>query len=373
MTKFKFSDGEDLDFNQSKRTPNNQKTIEFGMEGHITNTIKNYLFYSLNRLSTIDLPSNIEVKYVNESRVVQGLIKLAEKTEWLVNIKKIGNIDIKEDKYPENYIYPASMSPSKAILYISKDFNKESKKISKKIKGIEKNDIVRFRSYFDGNNEKALEYAFGHELGHFFILSKNYNNPELEKNKIIQRISTNIEEAFAEAFSIQLMCLKDSTIDINSIKNGRFLDSKLKLDDILITSNATQRSDYVNTYGIEKLIDTYNFKTLYDNLPIKDSNGNIESNIDKIYDGCLRIAKENNKEVIQDILNNETYKKEGLATVFKNDLRDSIKDVNGVLNNDDLIDKIHKKISGTSFNTSKMKMLREKFLNNQNDSKYKPK
>ena len=50
MTKFRFSDGEDLDFNQSKRTPNNQKTIEFGMEGHITNTIKNYLFYSLNNI-----------------------------------------------------------------------------------------------------------------------------------------------------------------------------------------------------------------------------------------------------------------------------------------------------------------------------------
>jgi hypothetical protein len=148
------------------------------------------------------------------------------------------------------------------------------------------------------------------------------------------------------------MCLKDSTVDINPIKNGRFLDSKLKLDDILITSNATQRSDYVNTYGFENLIDTYNFKTIYDNLPIKDLNGNIESNIDKIYEECLKIAKNNNKEVIQDILSNETYKKEGLATVFKNDLRD----------------KIHKKISGTSFNTSKMKLhinLNNKYMINK--------
>ncbi len=36
----------------------------------------------------------------------------------------------------------------------------------------------------------------------------------------------------------------------------------------------------------------------------------------------------------------------------------------------DLINKIHTKISGTSFNTSKMKILREKFLNTQNNTKF---
>lgn len=117
----------------------------------------------------------------------------------------------------------------------------------------------------------------------------------------------------------------------------------------------------------------YQVASQYKTWPIKDSNGNIESNIDKIYTQCLEIAKNNNKEVIKDILNNETYRKEGLATVFKNDLRDSVKDVKGIFNDNDLIDQIHKKISKTSFNTSKMKMLREKFLNNQNDSTYKPK
>ena len=52
-------------------------------------------------------------------------------------------------------------------------------------------------------------------------------------------------------------------------------------------------------YGFENLIDTYNFKTLYDNLPIKDSNGNIESNIDKIYNQCLEIAKNNKIDKIK--------------------------------------------------------------------------
>lgn len=370
MTKFNFSDDEPLD---SKNVLKNPQYLKVGKQSKLTLIIKNYLFSSINKLSTIDLPSNIDIKYVEDSKVVQSLIKVAEK----LNIKKIGSINIKEDKYPEGYIYPASMSPSNATLYLSKDFNKESDKISKKINNIETNDVVKYRNCFNGNNEKALEYVFGHELGHFFILSKNVTKPELEQNKVIQRISMNIEEGFAEAFSIQLMYLKDANLDITFVKNSRFFDSKLKLEE-KISSNIdpTQRAQFFNTYGFDKLIDTYNFKKIYDNLPIRNSSGNIENDINKIYTACLKISKDNNKEIICDILNNNIYKKEAITTVFENDLKTSIKDIPNIkinkLDTEQLINQIHIKINGTSFNTSQMKMLRERFLKNQHDSTYKP-
>jgi Zn-dependent peptidase ImmA (M78 family) len=70
----------------------------------------------------------------------------------------------------------------------------------------------------NNDNQKVLEYVVGHELGHFFLLSKNHKNPTLDKNKFIQKIARNIEEGFSEAFSIQLMCLKDSDLNFNNVK-----------------------------------------------------------------------------------------------------------------------------------------------------------
>jgi hypothetical protein len=63
-----------------------------------------------------------------------------------------------------------------------------------------------------------------------------------------------------------------------------------------------------------------------------------------------------------------------LIDYFSNGLKTCIKEPNiNNLNTQELIDKIHSKITGTSFNTDKIKMFREKFLNINNDLNYKPK
>lgn len=366
MTKFNFSDGESLELNNSQLE--NKNIIKIGKnESSTTLTIRNYLLFILNNSLVPQLPANIQIKYVDESKSLQFFVNIAEKFK----IKQIGNFNVNKNKYPDDYAYPASMNPDTSTLYVSKDFNKTNKKLSKIKKSIETNEIVLFRSYFNQDNQKALEYTFGHELGHFFLLSKNALKPELDENKFIQKIAMNIEEGFAEAFSIQLMYLKNPEFSFDTVKEGRHHDSAIKLKnktDQSVSSN--QRLDYFTRFGFEKLIDTYNFKTIYDNLPIKDKNGSIEQNIDKIYTECLEIAKNNNKEVLKDIINNETFKHDGLINSFNYGLKDSIKSQNN--NIYEVIEEIQKKITGMSFNTAKIKNLREKFLNIKNDTTYKP-
>lgn len=296
MTKFKF---EDIDeFNISE---NNIDDFVF-IEDNTTNIIKSYLKFIYEKSTIPKLPSNINIVYIDDSSFLQ-------KVSEVFNFKKY--------KKPEKYLYPASIDPETSTLYISKDFNKENKHLSKLVHAIETNDIVLFRNYFNQNNNKVIEYVFGHELGHFFLLSKNYKKPNLPENKIIMKIASNIEEGFAEAFSIQLMFLKDLNFNLNTLKTGRFTDYKKRIASI--ESDTYTKEDWLRTFrerGFENILDKYDFKELFNHLPIRNKKGDIEKDINTIYDKCLDISLENNKQAILSIMNNPYFKKFGLSDSF---------------------------------------------------------
>lgn len=365
MTNFKFSDGESLELNNAEIK--NKQIVKIGEQSTITVIIKDYLFFISNNALTPDLPSNINIIYVNENKYLKGLTSLIKENKFLKALGK--KINIEDYEYPENYAYPASMMPETSTLYISKDFNRENKKISQIKDGVETNGIVLFRNYFNQDNQKVLEYVFGHELGHFFLLSKNHKKPELSESLIIQKIARNIEEGFSEAFSIQLMFLKDSLVDIKAIKDGRLANNKKRIKFIENRELSIQEMlEHFNKIGFEEIIDSYNFKTIYDNFPLKDANGNIEKDINKIYEKCYQIAVNNNKEVIKDIINSSIMNYYGLSQQLCGLLQSTNDKENDTSK---LIDNIHSKINNTSFNTGKIKMLRENFFNITKDNKLK--
>ena len=102
---------------------------------------------------------------------------------------------------------------------------------------------------------------------------------------------------------------------------------------------------------------------IYKNIPFKDNNGNLETDINKIYDRCYQLALDNNRKSIKNLLNNETFNKYGLTKIFINEMEKSLK----VIGEDNTIDEIitltHKELEGMSFSPKKILGLRDKYLN----------
>ena len=120
---------------------------------------------------------------------------------------------------------------------------------------------------------------------------------------------------------------------------------------------------YFNQNGIDKLLNGYDFPLIYKNIPFKDNNGNLETDINKIYDRCYQLALDNNRKSIKNLLNNETFNKYGLTKIFINEMEKSLK----VIGEDNTIDEIitltHKELEGMSFSPKKILGLRDKYLN----------
>ena len=302
----------------------------------LTISLTEYLQFLSDNNLVPKLPDKIKIEYVQEDNLIH-------KAQLL---------------FGKNYEYPACMNPYNNTLYISNDFKRHSEL---------KNNlyITNARNFFNGSIQKALEYAFGHELGHFNLLSKNLGKKLLPKNEVILTLARSIEESFAESFSIQIMLIKYPNL-LNDTKN--FENLKNYLDTL------NEKTE------INKLIDSYYFPEVYKNLPFKDSKGNIETDIDKIYDNCYQLALINNKEVIKDIFDNPKINKLEIAKTFKSSLEKYLEDEiqkekkennNNVFTNEDLISVFHKKMKTLEFTTKVFKGLRDKYINKKIDNKNK--
>lgn len=352
MSNFKFPDYNDFSHykNKKNRIPGEvpYKTLNLKKKNTVKSELTEYLEEYLKFLSDNNLvpklPNKIKIEYVQEDNLIQ-------KAQLL---------------FGKKYQYPACMNPYNNTLYVYNDFKRHSEL---------KNNlyITNARNFFNGSIQKALEYAFGHELGHFNLLSKNLGNTLLPKNEVILPLARSIEESFAEAFSIQIMLIKYPNLltDTKNFENLKSYRENLRKNHLDTLNEKTK---------INKLIDSYYFPEIYVNLPFKDSNGNIESDIDKIYDNCYQLALNNNKEVIKDILNNPEINKLKIAKTFKSSLEIYLEDEikkekkdnnNNVFTNDDLISVFHKKMKTLGFTTKVFKGLRDKYINKKIDNKNK--
>lgn len=342
--KFKSLDIDDELMTINSHSQNNQYTI--------TQSIKSYLnFMSDNNLLPY-LPSKIKVSYVNEENKVLNFLSNALKTK---------------------YAYPASMFPENSTLYISKDFELNNDKLLlRNSKNQQEQYIIDLRKIFNQDNQKVLEYVFGHELGHFFLLVKNIDKKLLTSDSCFQRIARHIEEGFSEAFSLQLMYIKDSSLNTKNIEQYRHDATSSRIN--FINNRTLSKEDmllHFNNIGFEKLISTYDFKTIFQDLPIKNSNGEIEKDINIIYQKCYQLSLKNNKSVIESMMNNPNFQFYDLSQKLYETIQLSSKTEHA--NISQLMDTIHDKFQNIGFSTKKMKMLRESFLDNNTEVKLKHK
>jgi hypothetical protein len=334
----------------------------------LTTNITNYINYLVDNNLLPDLPSALNVVYVRDN----SFFTLDNNKN---NKNNINNVSIEP---PEHYLYPACMSITSNTLYLSNDLELDSSlinhswnKLVKTFNHSKSNSVLNYRDIFNNDNQKVLEYLIGHEFGHFFLQLKNKDKKLLKNNSLIEKCSLNIEEAFSEAFSLHIMCLKNKGIELETsnfenLKKDRINTEKHRLRFFKTNPSNTDILEYQQYFTknrIDKLLNGYDFPLIYEKIPFKDKNGNLETDINNIYEKCYQLAKGNNKTVIQNVLNNETFKKYHLDELFKLEIKKSLNIINENKSVDEIITLLHKELEGMSFSTKKILGLREKFLN----------
>jgi hypothetical protein len=333
--------------------------------------ILNYITYLINNNLLPDLPNELKIAYINDNSFFS-----LDKNKELINA-------VSKEPF-KGYSYPACMAPNSNTLYLSNDLELDSNLISNLwnsalniVNPSKSNAVLNYRNIFNQDNKKAMEYLVGHELGHFFLQIKNKDKILLSKNNTLGTIALNIEEGFSESFALHIMCLRNKGIEIESnqfekIKQYRVDNETHRLR--FFKNNSTdkdinQYQEYFSQVGIDKLFNTYDFPLVYENIPFKDLNGNIEMDINKLYDKCYNLALDNNREAIKNFINNDKFRAYGLTQIFKEKLEKSLKISKDSKSIDIIINDLHKHIDLTSFTMNRILGFRNKFLhNNQNVS-----
>ena len=338
-----------------------------------TYIMSNYISYLVINNLLPDLPSELNIIYIKDN----SFFSLDK------NKQNINSISVKP---PEDYAYPACMVPSTNTLYLSNDLELNSNILSdtwnkalKFVKPSATNAVLNYRNIFNQDNQKALEYIVGHELGHFFLQLKNKDKPLLSQNPMIAQCALNIEESFSEIFSLHIMYLKHENIikefnNFEKLKEYRFNSEKYRLR--YFKNNPTEKDiieyqEYFKQKGIDKLLNSYDFPLVYQNIPLRDNNGKLETDIDKIYEKSYQLALANNKQAINNLLNNEKFNQYGLTTLFQKELEKSQKIITKDINQ--VIDSMHLQLNGMSFYSAKILGIRSYYFKNDISTKNKNK
>ncbi len=378
-TKILFPDSNDLIINKldkkySKQViSKNDLTINnVNSSLKITTKFIDYIDFLIVNNLLPDLPSELKIIYTRDN----SFFTLDK------NKQNINSISIAP---PEDYSYPACMVPSTNTLYLSNDLELNSNTISNlwnktlsKINPSATNAVLNYRNIFNQDNQKALEYIVGHELGHFFLQLKNKDKPLLTKNPIVSQCALNIEESLSEIFKAHIMCLKhhlnENSNDFPKLKDYRINNEKHRLR--YLKNNPTEKDiteyqEYFKQKGIDKLLSSYDFPLVYQNIPLRNNNGQLETDIDKIYEKSYQLALTNNKQAINNLLNIEKFNQYGLTTLFQKELEKSQKLIAKNINQ--VIDAMHQQLGGMSFYSAKILGIRSYYSNNDISTKNKKK
>ena len=300
----------------------NKKYIE---KSELTIHLEDFLEFLLDKNIQIDLPSQVQVKYFDFDRLEQLKYQLLHSDKSLVQYfsKKILNVD---------YLYPASTDLVSHTIYICNHFKFQ-----------ETDKLHHLKDRFNGNSQQVLEYVFAHELGHLCLLERNKHNINNNQNDLFNQLARNIEEGFAESFAIQLLCIKYPNL-LKETKEFEYLKSNSsKTEQTAIVKFIQQKAK-----EIHQLFNIYEYPEIYSRLPLKNQNGNIETDINQIYENCFNLAIKNNKQVILNKLNNSDLKIKKIDQKIIEQLHKSL-NLKQSLTAEELISKVHDEFNNKGF------------------------
>ncbi|MHA6898016.1 hypothetical protein [Ralstonia pseudosolanacearum] len=177
----------------------------------------------------------------------------------------------------EQYQHNACADPETSTIYFSSAYLALKEKLPAEIQ------ILALEL---GTVQKVVERELFHEIGHLAI-RKHLRRKEVDSSihPFEQRIRENIEEGFADSFSLHMMAIKYPDQQSFPVLR-RHIQEQVKNDPFQV----------INVYRA------------YDDIPLKDSNGTVLKDVNQIVAGCLEVALKNNKAMLLECLADNFYR-----------------------------------------------------------------
>lgn len=359
MARFYFPDAQPLDLEKVQKINNhfekdraifndleNKSEVNlkngFLVKSELTVYLEDTLLFMTNNNLIASLPSIINIKYINSSTKEI----LFSKFKDLFGFK------------PQYYNYPASTNIYNGTIYVSHHYQEDDYSDS---------TINKIRMQFTSNIQQAVEYSFFHEIGHLFLIEKTKDKTNTQNDSFLKALTLNIEEGFAESFSIHMMCLKypELPMQTNNFKN--FDTRTLLLSNNLSKKFYLKKTDQLKlpltdiikqmiknpTIKLDEMFNPYEFPLIYKLSPFKDNSGNLITNMDIIFAKCFDTALANNKAVI--LSKNSNQFTQQFETELLDKLQSSTQDFSNQF--EQLITNFHTRVKNDGFVNMKIKIV----------------
>ena len=176
-------------------------------------------------------------------------------------------------RHAPQYSHLACADPAIATIYVSSGYLTNSNRY-----GDFSEALGVLAQEFGGDTKKILERDLFHEIGHLALREKfKHKRSEDSHGQLLSILKTNIEEGFADAFSLHLMSLKYP-------EHQQFPHIRSYMEKL----SASLKSDQVSDVDVFRI---------YDMVPFME-NGSVITDNEKLVDRCWMAALDNNKEIL---------------------------------------------------------------------------
>lgn len=196
-------------------------------------------------------------------------------------LEMIGNYlsRIRGKELPPQYGHLSCVDPETATIYVSSSY------LTKNSHHFDfANALTVLFEEFNHDIQKILDREIYHEIGHLGVRNiLPRKEVLLAMHPFQQRIRNNIEEGFADAFSLHMMAVKHGHLEFPILR--AYIFNQVKDDPFR----------EINLYRV------------YDDIPFKNSDGSLVTDIQDIMSKCLETALKNNKEMLLECLSISYY------------------------------------------------------------------
>lgn len=223
---------------------------------------------------------------------------------------------------PPQYNHLACADPATATIYVSSSYITNSSRYADFTTALQ----VLNREFGDDVG-KILEREFFHEIGHLALREKfKHKRSDKQDRGLLAVLKLNIEEGFADAFSLHLMCLKHP--------QHQFPNLQAYMEGLSATLNTDQVS-YADVFRI------------YDMVPFME-NDSVVLDIGKVVERSWNASLENSKAILLSKMTQNPY--------FKQDVMKAINASTDVPLR--IVEQLHKQVANEGFDTRQILAVR---------------
>lgn len=223
----------------------------------------------------------------------------------------------------QQYYHLACADPATATIYVSSSYITNSNR-----HGDFSEALGVLKSEFGGDIRRVLERELFHEIGHLALREKfTHKRSRKQDGGLLAVLKLNIEEGFADAFSLHLMGLKHPD-------QQQFQHLRTYMEGL----SATLKTDQVSDVDVFRI---------YDMVPFRE-NGSVIVEIGKVVDRSWHASLENSKAILLSKMTQNPYFKQDVMKVIDATTDDPLR----------IVEQLHKQVANEGFDTRQILAVR---------------